>query len=150
MGAAELVVGARIALWLGVRMGVAGVVLPRLERRIGCSWIAATIVVAVWAAEHACYPLLESRGGVDLGFAAYRFPARRIAAGPTRFRFQRPPGASGVPPVRTVQVLEDGRPVERDLERFLAETDTTADLLNTGRSPGSAAVGFQGAGRSLH
>jgi hypothetical protein len=28
--------------------------------------------------------------------------------------------------------------------------DRAADLLNAGRSPGSAAVGFQGAGRSLH
>jgi hypothetical protein len=49
-----------------------GVVLPRLERRLGRSWIAATIVVAVWAAEHALYPLLVSGGGLDLGFAAYR------------------------------------------------------------------------------
>jgi Type II CAAX prenyl endopeptidase Rce1-like len=49
-----------------------GVVLPRLEERIGRSWIAALIVVAVWAAEHALYPLLTSGGGLDLGFAAYR------------------------------------------------------------------------------
>ena len=49
-----------------------GVVLPRLERRLGRAWLAATIVVAVWAAEHACYPLLVSGGGLDLGFAAYR------------------------------------------------------------------------------
>jgi hypothetical protein len=49
-----------------------GVVLPRLERRLGRSWLAATIVVAVWAGEHACYPLLASGGGLDLGFAAYR------------------------------------------------------------------------------
>jgi hypothetical protein len=49
-----------------------GVVLPRLERRLGRSWIAATIVVAAWAAEHALYPLLVSGGGLDLGFAAYR------------------------------------------------------------------------------
>jgi len=41
-----------------------------------------------------------------------RFPARRVAAGPTRFRFHRPPGGSSVPPVRTVRVVEDGRPVE--------------------------------------
>jgi Type II CAAX prenyl endopeptidase Rce1-like len=49
-----------------------GVVLPRLERRLGRPWLAATIVVAAWAAEHACYPLLASGGGLDLGFAAYR------------------------------------------------------------------------------
>jgi hypothetical protein len=49
-----------------------GVVLPRLEQRLGRSWLAATIVVAAWAAEHACFPLLVSGGGLDLGFAAYR------------------------------------------------------------------------------
>jgi hypothetical protein len=49
-----------------------GVVLPRLEKRIGRSWIAALIVVAIWAAEHALYPLLTSGGGLDLRFAAYR------------------------------------------------------------------------------
>jgi hypothetical protein len=49
-----------------------GVVLPRLEERLGRPWIAAAIVVVVWAAEHACYPLLSSGGGLDLGFAAYR------------------------------------------------------------------------------
>ena len=49
-----------------------GVVLPRLEQRIGRSWIAALIVVALWAAEHALYPLLVSGGGLDLEFAAYR------------------------------------------------------------------------------
>lgn len=49
-----------------------GVVLPRLERRLGRSWLAAPIVVAVWAGEHAVYPLLVSGGALDLGFAAYR------------------------------------------------------------------------------
>jgi membrane protease YdiL (CAAX protease family) len=49
-----------------------GVVLPRLERRLGRSWLAAAIVVLVWAGEHALYPLLVSGGGLDLGFAAYR------------------------------------------------------------------------------
>jgi hypothetical protein len=50
-----------------------GVVLPRLERRLGRPWLAATIVVALWAAEHAFYPLLTSPGGgLDWGFAAYR------------------------------------------------------------------------------
>jgi hypothetical protein len=49
-----------------------GVVLPRLERRLGRSWLAAAIVVGLWAAEHAVYPLLVSGGGLDWGFAAYR------------------------------------------------------------------------------
>lgn len=46
-----------------------GVVLPWLERRIGRPWIAATIVVVVWAAEHGFYPLLVSDGRLDLVFA---------------------------------------------------------------------------------
>jgi hypothetical protein len=49
-----------------------GVVLPRLERRLGRAWLAATIVVALWAAEHALYPLLVSGGSLDWEFAAYR------------------------------------------------------------------------------
>jgi hypothetical protein len=49
-----------------------GVVLPRLEQRLGRPWLAATIVVLIWAGEHACYPLLTSGGGLDLEFAAYR------------------------------------------------------------------------------
>jgi hypothetical protein len=49
-----------------------GIVLPWLERRIGRSWIAATIVVLVWATEHAFYPLLITNGSMDLTFAAYR------------------------------------------------------------------------------
>jgi hypothetical protein len=49
-----------------------GVVLPRLERRLGRSWLAAPVVVALWAAEHAVYPLLVSGGALDWGFAAYR------------------------------------------------------------------------------
>jgi hypothetical protein len=50
-----------------------GVVLPRLEQRLGRPWIAAAIVVVIWAAEHACFPLLvNGGGGLDLGFAAYR------------------------------------------------------------------------------
>jgi hypothetical protein len=49
-----------------------GIILPRLERRLGRPWLAATIVVVIWAAEHACYPLLTSGGGMDLEFAAYR------------------------------------------------------------------------------
>ena len=49
-----------------------GVVLPRLEARLGRPWLAAAIVVAVWAGEHALYPLVVSGGGLDWGFAAYR------------------------------------------------------------------------------
>jgi Type II CAAX prenyl endopeptidase Rce1-like len=49
-----------------------GVVLPRLEARLGRSWLAAAIVVALWAAEHALYPLVVSGGGLDWEFAAYR------------------------------------------------------------------------------
>jgi hypothetical protein len=49
-----------------------GIVLPWLERRTGRSWLAATIVVIVWAAEHAFYPLLLKDGHLDLVFAGYR------------------------------------------------------------------------------
>jgi hypothetical protein len=49
-----------------------GLVLPRLEQRLGRPWLAATIVVAVWAAEHACFPLLVSGDGLDWEFDAYR------------------------------------------------------------------------------
>ena len=49
-----------------------GVVLPRLERRLGRSWLAAAIVVALWAAEHGLYPLLGSGGRLDWGLVAYR------------------------------------------------------------------------------
>ena len=61
-----------------------------------------------------------------------RFPARKVAAGPTAFRFRHPAGGAGVPPLRTVRVLEDGRPIERDLEQFLAASDTTAFLIVRG------------------
>jgi hypothetical protein len=49
-----------------------GVILPRLEARLGRAWLAAAIVVALWAGEHALYPLLTSGDGLDWGFAAYR------------------------------------------------------------------------------
>jgi Type II CAAX prenyl endopeptidase Rce1-like len=49
-----------------------GVILPRLEQRLGRPWLAAAVVVAVWAAEHSVFPLLSSGDGLDLGFAAYR------------------------------------------------------------------------------
>ncbi len=49
-----------------------GVLLPWLERRTGRSWLAASIVVAVWATEHAFFPLLVRDGSLDLVFAGYR------------------------------------------------------------------------------
>jgi CubicO group peptidase (beta-lactamase class C family) len=61
-----------------------------------------------------------------------RFPARRLTTGPTRFSFHHPPGGSSVPPVRTVTVLEGGRPIQRDLEQFLSASDTTAFLILRG------------------
>jgi CubicO group peptidase (beta-lactamase class C family) len=59
-----------------------------------------------------------------------RFPARRVAAGPTPFGFRRPAG--GGPPIRTVEVVEEGRLVEQDLEEFLAQSGTTAFLILRG------------------
>jgi hypothetical protein len=47
-------------------------------------------------------------------------------------RFHRPLGGGSVPLVRTVRVLEGGRPVQRDLERFLAASHTTALLILRG------------------
>jgi CubicO group peptidase (beta-lactamase class C family) len=63
-----------------------------------------------------------------------RFPARPVAAGPTRFDFRRPPGGGRVPPaaVRTVSVQDGDRRVERDLAQFLAASDTTAFLIVRG------------------
>jgi CubicO group peptidase (beta-lactamase class C family) len=63
-----------------------------------------------------------------------RFPARRVAAGPDRFGFRRPPGEAGTPPapVRRVSIWEDQRLLERDLERFLAASQTTAFLIVRG------------------
>jgi CubicO group peptidase (beta-lactamase class C family) len=63
-----------------------------------------------------------------------RFPARPVRAGPGRFRFQRPPGGGGTPPaqVRRISVWDGNRLIERDLEQFLAATDTTAFLIVRG------------------
>jgi hypothetical protein len=63
-----------------------------------------------------------------------RFPARPVAAGPERFDFRRPAGGAATPPaaVRHISVREGGRRVERDLEQFLAATDTTAFLTVRG------------------
>ena len=63
-----------------------------------------------------------------------RFPARTVGAGPGRFAFRRPAGGSRVPPpqVRRIGVLDGDRRVERDLEQFLAASDTTAFLIVKG------------------
>jgi hypothetical protein len=57
---------------LGEAVAYLGVILPRLERAFGSSWIAAPIVVVIWAAEHAFFPILVRDDGIDLMFAAYR------------------------------------------------------------------------------
>jgi hypothetical protein len=49
-----------------------GGLLPWLERHIGRSWLAAAVMVGIWATEHAFFPLLTDDGGLDLAFAAYR------------------------------------------------------------------------------
>jgi CubicO group peptidase (beta-lactamase class C family) len=63
-----------------------------------------------------------------------RFPARRIAAGPDQFGFQRPAAGNQVPPgpVRRISVWDDLQLVEQDLEPFLATTGTTAFLIARG------------------
>ena len=63
-----------------------------------------------------------------------RFPARAVAAGPYRFHFRRPAGGSEDPPpqVRRIGVQDGDRRVERDLEQFLAASDTTAFLIVKG------------------
>jgi CubicO group peptidase (beta-lactamase class C family) len=63
-----------------------------------------------------------------------RFPARRVAAGPDRFDFHRPAGGAGTPPhpLRRISVWDDLWLVERDLEPFLAASDTTAFLIVRG------------------
>jgi hypothetical protein len=49
-----------------------GIVLPALERRLGGAWLAAVVVVGIWALEHAFFPVLVDGGTVDATFAAYR------------------------------------------------------------------------------
>jgi CubicO group peptidase (beta-lactamase class C family) len=63
-----------------------------------------------------------------------RFPARTVGAGPDRFDFRRPAGGSQDPPaqVRRIGVQDGDRRVERDLEQFLAASDTTAFLIVKG------------------
>ena len=72
MGQRGQCAGGAAAGRVGRAVAYLSVVLPRLERRLGRPWLAATVVVLVWAGEHAFYPLLVSGGGLDLGFAAYR------------------------------------------------------------------------------
>jgi CubicO group peptidase (beta-lactamase class C family) len=63
-----------------------------------------------------------------------RFPARRVAAGPDRFHFRTSAPGTGTPPaaVRRVSVRDGDRRVERDLQQFLAASDTTAFLIVRG------------------
>ena len=63
-----------------------------------------------------------------------RFPARRVAAGPDRFHFRALAAGARTPPaaVRRVSVREGDRRVERDLQQFLAASDTTAFLIVRG------------------
>jgi CubicO group peptidase (beta-lactamase class C family) len=63
-----------------------------------------------------------------------RFPARRIAAGPDRFGFQRSAAGNQVPPapVRRISVWDGARQLQWDLERFLAASQTTAFLIARG------------------
>ena len=60
-----------------------------------------------------------------------RFPARPVPTRPPVFRFRRSAAADRVP-VATVPVRKGGRLVERDLERFLRSTGTTASLAIKG------------------
>ncbi len=113
---------------------------PRVRRWRRSLLLALAALLALVAAGYGALAASTSRsqlaravlwGESDVGDYA-RFPARPIAAGPTRFSFHRPAGGSGVSPARTVRVLEDGRPVERDLEQFLAGSHTTAFLILRG------------------
>jgi CubicO group peptidase (beta-lactamase class C family) len=63
-----------------------------------------------------------------------RFPARPVAAGADRFVFHRPAGGAGTPPaaVRRISVWDGTRQLQWDLERFLAQSDTTAFLIVRG------------------
>ena len=47
------------------RVAYLGIVLPRLERRLGRPWLAATIVSRCGRPEHALYPLVVNGGGLD-------------------------------------------------------------------------------------
>jgi CubicO group peptidase (beta-lactamase class C family) len=63
-----------------------------------------------------------------------RFPARPVAAGGERFDFRVPAGGAGTVPaaLRRIGVRDGDRRVERDLEQFLADSDTTAFLIVRG------------------
>jgi hypothetical protein len=49
-----------------------GIILPALERWSRRTWLAASLVVALWAVEHAFFPILLDGSGVDWLFAVYR------------------------------------------------------------------------------
>ncbi len=49
-----------------------GIILPALEWRTGSAWIAAPLMVGIWALEHAFFPVLLDGGAIDATFAAYR------------------------------------------------------------------------------
>jgi hypothetical protein len=49
-----------------------GIALPALERWTGRTWLAGILVVMLWAAEHAFFPIVVAGGGPDLVFAGYR------------------------------------------------------------------------------
>jgi CubicO group peptidase (beta-lactamase class C family) len=104
--------------------------------------VAVVVVLALVGAGYGALALSTSRsqlaraivwGESDTGDHR-RFPARPVAAGPDRFDLRRPAGGGQAPPaaVRTVSVEDGGRWVERDLEQFLAASDTTAFLVVRG------------------
>ena len=112
---------------------------PRWRRLL----VVAVVVVAVlagagWAGLAAATSRLQLARAVVWGELDTedhrRFPTRSAAALPDRFEFRRPPGGGRVPPaaVRTVSVQDGDRRVERDLEQFLAASDTTAFLIVRG------------------
>lgn len=49
-----------------------GIVLPALERHTGSAWIAAPLMILIWALEHAFFPVLLDAAAIDATFAAYR------------------------------------------------------------------------------
>jgi hypothetical protein len=110
--------------------------MRRWRRRL---LIALAVLVAVARVGYGALAVSTSRSQVaraviwgDSDVQDYeRFPARTITAGPARLAFRRPPGGGSLP-VSTVSVLEGGRTVQRDLEQFLAGSDTTAFLILRG------------------
>jgi Beta-lactamase len=113
--------------------------MPRRRRRL---LVVLAVLVALAAVGYGELAVSTSRsqlaraivwGESDVGDYR-RFPGRRIAAGPDRFEFRRPAGGGKVPPaqVHRISVRDGDRRVERDLEQFLAGSDTTAFLIVRG------------------